>query len=333
MTAGGRSGAYPLERRSGEVERLDAQGLALAPDADRMLALIGVAPGWRCLDLGCGPDGITGLMSARVGAAGRVVGLDADPAFVALARARAAAAGLANVDYVEGDAYRAALPAASFDLVHFRFVASTAGEPERLIAEAMRLARPGGVVALQDPDMASLVCHPPHPAWDALRGRDGRCVRRRRRRHLARAAELSSPPRSGPRRRPVPAVPGRRARRRSVDRLSARDGRIAPRDRGRTRPDGRGRARRHARRLPRASRPARHRVHVLHGRAGMGPHAGIAASPAPSSPHAPVLAPALVPARPASTFPAEARVGGCHGAILTSRPCTVRICSPSRMRL
>lgn len=169
MSLARRSGAYPLERRAGEIERLDAQGRALAADADAMLARIGVAPGWRCLDLGCGPGGITGLMSARVGAAGRVVGLDADPVFVALARARAAAAGLANVEYVEGDAYRTAFAAASFDLVHLRFVASTAGEPERLIAEAIRLARPGGVVALQDPDMASLVCHPPHPAWEALR--------------------------------------------------------------------------------------------------------------------------------------------------------------------
>ena len=33
----------------------------------------------------------------------------------------------------------------------------------------MRLARPGGVVALQEPDIATLNCHPPHAAWDRIK--------------------------------------------------------------------------------------------------------------------------------------------------------------------
>src|SRR3954465_1577601 len=77
---------YPLERREGEIERLHIQGEAMAPDSAIMLERIGVGAGWHCLDLGCGPGGITGLMSERVGASGRVVGLDADPVFVAHAR-------------------------------------------------------------------------------------------------------------------------------------------------------------------------------------------------------------------------------------------------------
>jgi hypothetical protein len=50
-----------------------------------------------------------------------------------------------------------------------RFVASTAGNPEQLLAEAARLARPGGIVALQEPDGSTLNCYPPHPAWDRLK--------------------------------------------------------------------------------------------------------------------------------------------------------------------
>jgi SAM-dependent methyltransferase len=159
------SGHYPLERRAGEIDRLDRQGAAMAPDCATMLERVGVAEGWRCLDLGCGPGGITVLLSARVGASGHVTGLDADPVFIAHARRGAAA----NTDFVQGDAYDAALPAASYDLVHLRFVASTAGEPQQLLREAKRLAKPGGIVALQEPDMATLNCYPPHPAWDALR--------------------------------------------------------------------------------------------------------------------------------------------------------------------
>jgi SAM-dependent methyltransferase len=158
-------GHYPIERREGEIERLHRQGAAIAPDCAIMLEKIGVGEGWRCLDLGCGPRGITPLLSARVGATGKVVGFDADPVFVEYGRRHAEV----NTLFLEGDAYETALPADTFDLVHMRFVASTAGEPQKLLHEAIRLAKPGGIVALQDPDMATLNCYPPHPAWDELR--------------------------------------------------------------------------------------------------------------------------------------------------------------------
>jgi SAM-dependent methyltransferase len=137
----------------------------MAPNTSAMLDLIGVKPGWSCLDIGCGPGGITGLLSERAGPSGRVVGLDMDAQFLEQARAGAPA----NVEFRQGDAYGSDLPSGSFDLVHMRFIASTAGNPERLLQEAIRLARPGGVVALQEPDGTSLNCYPPHPAWEQLK--------------------------------------------------------------------------------------------------------------------------------------------------------------------
>jgi SAM-dependent methyltransferase len=159
------SGHYPIERRTGEIERLLTQSRAMAPDTLAMLDSFGPMQGWTCLDIGCGPGGITDLLSGRVGSAGRVIGLDMDAEFLQHARGEAAG----NVEFCLGNAYDADLPAGSFDLVHMRFVASTAGSPERLIKEAGRLARPGGVVALQEPDGSTLNCYPPHPAWDQLK--------------------------------------------------------------------------------------------------------------------------------------------------------------------
>ena len=159
------SGRYPIENRAGEIERLRLQAEAMAPDTSAMLDRIGVGPGWACLDVGCGPGGITGLLAGHVGARGRVVGLDMDETFLAHARSSAPA----NVEFRRGDAYGSDLPGGTFDLVHMRFVASTAGDPERLLREAIRLARPGGVVALQEPDASTLNCHPPHAAWDRLK--------------------------------------------------------------------------------------------------------------------------------------------------------------------
>lgn len=160
------SGRYPIERRAGEIVRLHIQSAAFARDVEVMLDLIGVREGWACADLGCGPGGITEPLSRRVGRAGRVLGLDKDTEFLAYARGRAPA----NVEFRQGDAYASDLPDGSFDLVHMRFLASTAGEPERVIREAMRLCRPGGVVALQEPDCATLNCYPPHAAWETLKG-------------------------------------------------------------------------------------------------------------------------------------------------------------------
>lgn len=161
----GFAGSYPIETRQGEIERLLVQGDAMAPDTRTMLDRIGVAQGWACLDIGCGPRGITDILSEYVGPHGHVVGLDMNEQFLAHARAYAAA----NVEFRRGDAYGSGLPAGSFDLVHMRFVASTAGNPESLLREAVRLARKGGVVALQEPDGSTLNCYPPHPSWDRLK--------------------------------------------------------------------------------------------------------------------------------------------------------------------
>lgn len=160
----GRTGDYPIENRAGEVERLGVQDAALSEATRTMLDLIDIRPGWRCLDLGCGPGGITHALAERVGAAGHVMGLDADEGFVRIATALARP----NTAYARGDAFATGLPDGAFDLVHMRFLAATAGQPERLADEAVRLTRPGGVVAIQEADFETLRCFPPHPAWAEL---------------------------------------------------------------------------------------------------------------------------------------------------------------------
>ena len=160
------AGQYPIDSRAGEIERLNVQSAAMAPDAERMLDLIGVAEGWRCVDLGCGPGGIMALLSRRVGSTGQVVGVDMNETFLEVAGRTAPA----NVVFRRDNVYATSLPADAFDLVHMRFVAGTAGTPEGLIAEASRLTRQGGIVALQEPDASTLNCYPAHPSWDRLKG-------------------------------------------------------------------------------------------------------------------------------------------------------------------
>src|SRR5918993_105316 len=112
---------YPIETRKGEIERLGMQADAIAPDARVLLDRIGVAAGWRCLDLGCGPRGITDLLSEYVGPTGQVVGLDRNEEFLAHGRAHARS----NVAFRHGEAGDTGMPVGSFDLVHRPFLAGT----------------------------------------------------------------------------------------------------------------------------------------------------------------------------------------------------------------
>ena len=77
----------------------------------------GLAPGDRVLDLACG-SGLPALLAARrVGPAGRVVAVDLSPDMLAVARRRAHAAGLDNLEFMEMDAERLHFADASFDAV------------------------------------------------------------------------------------------------------------------------------------------------------------------------------------------------------------------------
>jgi SAM-dependent methyltransferase len=129
---------------------------------------VGLKPGQRAIDLGCGPSGILQLLSDRVAPGGRVVGVDADPTHVTMARRFGEEHGLRNVDIVAADARRTGLPAGSFDLVHARTLLVNVPDPAEIIAEMVRLAKPGGWIVSVEPDTEYGLCYPAHPAFDRL---------------------------------------------------------------------------------------------------------------------------------------------------------------------
>jgi SAM-dependent methyltransferase len=160
---------YPLGSSLGESARLQRQAEELAADSAALLDRVGLRPGHSAIDLGCGPRGILDLLAARVAPAGRVVGLDSDPAHAAMAAEFAAARGLSGVEIITADARSTGLPAGSFDVVHARTLLVNLAEPAQAAAEMIRLARPGGWVASAEPDTEHALCYPPHPAFDRLR--------------------------------------------------------------------------------------------------------------------------------------------------------------------
>lgn len=161
--------SYLLEGGAAELERLRLQARVWEPEAEIMLDQICIRPGWKCADLGCGAMGVLGPLSERVGGHGRVTGVENDPKQLAAAHHFVHANQLINVDILEADAYRTGLPRESFDLTHVRFVFAPVGRDEELLAEMLRLTRPGGFVAIQEPDTSSWNCYPSHPTWDRLK--------------------------------------------------------------------------------------------------------------------------------------------------------------------
>jgi ubiquinone/menaquinone biosynthesis C-methylase UbiE len=161
-------GGYLLDLAT-ELERLTIQARAWEHAAEALIGHIGVEAGWKCVDLGCGPRGVLGPLSGAVAPMGTVIGIDNDPMLLAAARAWAEQQGMHNVWLLQDDAYEADLPAEAFDLVHTRFLFAPCGRDEALLAAMLDLARPGGIVALQEPDSSSWNCHPRRAGWDALK--------------------------------------------------------------------------------------------------------------------------------------------------------------------
>jgi len=151
-----------------EAERLRVQARIWEQDVELLLDRIGVRPGWRCLDLGCGAIGILEPLSRRVGPSGKVIGIDRDERLLAAARAYIAEQELGNVEILQRDAFDTGLARSSFDMVHARFIMAF-GRANDLLREMIGLTKPGGVVASQETDQNSWCYFPQLPAWPRLK--------------------------------------------------------------------------------------------------------------------------------------------------------------------
>jgi ubiquinone/menaquinone biosynthesis C-methylase UbiE len=164
---GGDRDRYLLGDSTAEVEHLAHQAEVYSDEAGQLLDQVGLAAGSSAIDVGCGVLGVLPLLCARVGPAGRVVAQEREARFLDAARQNAAERGL-PVEFVQGDAASLDLPPDSFDFVHERTVLLNVQQPGTVVTEMLRIARPGGVIALQEPDSSGWVCDPPHPAWDPM---------------------------------------------------------------------------------------------------------------------------------------------------------------------
>jgi ubiquinone/menaquinone biosynthesis C-methylase UbiE len=105
------------------------------------------------LDLACGP----GIVTAELAAVAReVVAFDLTPEMLAKARERCRKADLDNVIFKEGSATKLPFPEHHFDIVVTRAAVHHFQEPRRILGEAMRVMKKGGVLVVADVVSAEL---------------------------------------------------------------------------------------------------------------------------------------------------------------------------------
>ncbi|XTZ16740.1 methyltransferase domain-containing protein [Micromonospora echinospora] len=120
----------------------------------RLLAALDVRPGQAAVDLGCGPGTDLAALADAVGADGTVLGIDHQPRMAAEAAGRLA--DRPNVALREGDLHDLPLPDASVDRLRVDRVLQHVEHPERAVAEARRVLRPGGLFGMAEPDWDTL---------------------------------------------------------------------------------------------------------------------------------------------------------------------------------
>jgi ubiquinone/menaquinone biosynthesis C-methylase UbiE len=136
-------------------------------------------PGLRLLDCGCGPGTLT-LGFARRVAPADCIGIDQEGSQFKAVRETARLESVDNLLFKTGDIYELPFDDADFDIVFASAVLGSVAAPDKVVAEMVRVLKPGGVLALKEFDHAGDIIYPQNAVlgksielYHKLRGHNG----------------------------------------------------------------------------------------------------------------------------------------------------------------
>jgi arsenite methyltransferase len=146
----GRALAERLGYPRAELEEIPAEAIDSFAGVGYYFDLASIQPSESVVDLGSGSGMDSFLASRQVGEGGRVIGIDMTDAQLTKARRLAADHRFSNVEFVEARIEQLPLAGGSADVVISNGVINLAPDKARVFAEARRVLRPGGRLALAD---------------------------------------------------------------------------------------------------------------------------------------------------------------------------------------
>lgn len=145
----------------GERERLGAIDRIFGVRHRAQLRSLGLAEGWRCLEVGAGAGHLTEWLCEQVGPSGQVVATDLDTRFLE-------ALEIGNLEVRHHDIVADPLEEAAYDLVFARLVLEHLPARESVLERMLAAARPGGLVVLAETDFSTCVPYPSTPSFAAV---------------------------------------------------------------------------------------------------------------------------------------------------------------------
>ena len=159
---------YVLPTGEDDQSRLDVIHAVYGPVSLKGLEAARIGEASRVADIGCGTGTVSRWIAQRIGPAGRVDAIDIAPEQVDIARSTPASPGTAQIEYHVASAYEPALPEHAFDIVFARLVLCHLQEPDKAVAQMVKLLNDGGRLVLVDMDMRTPFTMPPCSVYDSI---------------------------------------------------------------------------------------------------------------------------------------------------------------------